>query len=125
MPNRFTPNAEIDGQLAELAAAKSRLAGLPLAERIRLAESCVEGTFRLAREWLAAACEAKGIALDSPLAGEELATGPLATTRYLQLLARSLKEIEAFGRPQLHGEVVEDVSGRLRIQVFPARGMYD
>lgn len=125
MPSRITPNEEIDRQLAELAAARSRFAGLPLAERIRLAESCVEGTFRLAREWLAAGCEAKGIPLDSSLAGEELATGPLATTRYLQLLVRSLKEIDAFGRPQLPGEVVEEASRRLRIQVFPARGMYD
>ena len=125
MPSRLTPNEEIDRQLAELATAKSRFAGLPLAERIRLAESCVEGTFRLAGEWLAAGCEAKGIALDSPLAGEELATGLLATTRYLQLLVRSLKEIDAFGRPQLPGEVVEEADGRLQVQVFPARGMYD
>ncbi|HVW39261.1 MAG TPA: aldehyde dehydrogenase family protein, partial [Pirellulales bacterium] len=125
MSGRLTNHEEIDRCLNELAAAKGRFARLPLPERIRLAESCAEGTFRLAGEWLAAACEAKGIALDSPLAGEELATGPLATTRYLQLLVRSLQEIEVFGRPQLPGEVVEDAGGRLRIQVFPARGMYD
>ncbi|HUY88440.1 MAG TPA: hypothetical protein VMV10_06880 [Pirellulales bacterium] len=125
MPGRLTPNEEIDRQLAELDAAKSRFARHSLAERIQLAESCLEGTFRLANEWLAAGCEAKGIAVDSPLAGEELATGPLATTRFLQLLIRSLKEIDAHGRPQLPGKVDEDVDGRLRVQVFPARGMYD
>ena len=125
MPGRLTPIAEIDRQLTELAAAESRFARLTLGERIALAEECLAGTSRLAGEWLAAGCEAKGIALDSPLAGEELATGPLATTRYLQMLVRSLKEIEAHGRPQLPAEVAEDASGRLRIQVFPARGLYD
>lgn len=125
MPGRITPNEEVDRRLAMLAAAKSRFARLPLVERIQLAESCLEGTFRLAPEWLAAACAAKGIALESPTSGEELATGPLATTRYLQLLIGSLKEIDAYGRPQLPGEMAEDDDGRLRIQVFPARGLYD
>jgi len=116
---------ELDRVLGDLAEAKARYRQSSLAERIRLAESCLEGTFRLASEWLCAACQAKGIAPDGPLAGEELASGPLATTRYLRLLVRSLKDIDEFGRPQLPGEVADGPNGRLRIQVFPARGMYD
>ena len=125
MPGRVTAIEEIDRSLAELAAAKSRYRQRSLAERIELAEACLEGTSRLAGQWLAAACEAKGIALDSPLAGEELGSGPLATTRYLQLLIGSLKDIDAHGRPQLPGEVAEDADGRLRIQVLPSRSLYD
>ncbi|HEV7226247.1 MAG TPA: hypothetical protein VGN42_26305 [Pirellulales bacterium] len=121
----MTSHEELDRALGDLAAAKARYRQASLAQRIRLAESCLEGTFRLANEWLRAACQAKGIAPDGPLAGEELASGPLATTRYLRLLVRSLKDIDEFGRPQLPGEVADGPNGRLRIQVFPARGMYD
>ncbi|HXT59598.1 MAG TPA: aldehyde dehydrogenase family protein [Pirellulales bacterium] len=121
----MTSHEELDRVLGDLAEAKVRYRQTSLAERLRLAESCLEGTFRLASEWLCAACQAKGIAPDGPLAGEEMASGPLATTRYLRLLVRSLKDIDEFGRPQLPGEVADGPNGRLRIQVFPARGMYD
>ena len=35
--------------------------------------------------WVAEACRAKGIELGTPLEGEEMAAGPLATVRYLDL----------------------------------------
>ena len=36
-----------------------------------LLEKCIEHTLGVAHAWVRAACEAKGIALDSPRAGEE------------------------------------------------------
>ena len=120
-----TTREQIDRRLETLAAAKSRYKQLSLGERIALVEACLEGTFRRAAEWNAAACRAKGLALDAPAAGEELATGPLATIRYLRLLARSLRDIEQYGRPQLPGHVEPGPDGRLRIQLLPTQGLYD
>lgn len=122
---RESTREEIDQSLERLASAKSRHRTLSLADRISQAEACLEGTFRAAAEWNAAACRAKGIALDSRTAGEDLATGPLATVRYLRLLIRALRDIEEHGRPQLPGEVQRGPDGRLRIQLLPAKGFYD
>ncbi len=72
---------EVNRALAELRSASSTWAEMPLADRIRLAVQCLEGVAQVAPEWVTAACDAKGIAHDSPLAGEEIASGPLATVR--------------------------------------------
>lgn len=90
-----------------------------------MATACVEGVFRSADEWLTASCKAKGIAPDGPPASEEIATGPLAVTRYLQLLIANLRQIEQSGRVRLPGRTTRDARGRLRVSLFPARGMYD
>ncbi|MGH7192586.1 MAG: aldehyde dehydrogenase family protein, partial [Candidatus Saccharimonadales bacterium] len=115
----------IDQLLAELAAAKTRWRRTSLSRRIELAAACVEGVFRSADAWLAASCEAKGLALDSPRSSEELATGPLAVTRYLQLLITSLRQLERTGRVRLLDPIEVDARGRLRLPLFPARGLFD
>jgi hypothetical protein len=122
---RESTREAIDRNLETLASARSRWQAMSLAERISLAEACLEGTFRAATEWNAAACRAKGIAPDSPTAGEDLATGPLATARYLRLLIRALRDIDEHGRPQLPGAVEYGPDGRLRVQLLPAPGFYD
>ncbi len=122
---RETSREQIDWALETLAAAKSRYKQLSLADRVALAEACLEGTFRLAGEWDVAACRAKGIAWQSPAAGEELAAGPLATIRYLRLLIRSLQDVEQYGRPQLPGEAALGPDGRLRVQLLPTKGLFD
>ncbi len=122
---RESTREEIDRNLITLASARSRFQTMSLDERISLAGACLEGTFRAAPEWNAAACQAKGIAPDSATAGEDVATGPLATVRYLRLLIRSLRDINEHGRPQLPGEVEPGPDGRLRIQLLPAPGFYD
>jgi aldehyde dehydrogenase (NAD(P)+) len=70
-------------------------AEMPLAERIQIAQACLDGVVREAREWVMAACRAKNIAFDSPLAAEEIANGPLATVRYLRLLLGTLESCAA------------------------------
>ena len=57
-----TTREQIDRRLETLTAAKSRYKQLSLGERIALVEACLEGTFRLAAEWNAAAGRAKGLA---------------------------------------------------------------
>lgn len=115
---------ETDRLLAELAAAKSRWRQTSLARRIELAAACIEGVSRSADAWVALACEAKGISPDSPTSSEDLATGPLAVTRYLQLLIASLRQLDEIGTVKLP-DPVEEVGGRLRVPIFPARGLFD
>ncbi|HEX7450458.1 MAG TPA: hypothetical protein VF306_23055 [Pirellulales bacterium] len=115
----------MDRLLAELAAAKQRWRQTPLSRRIELAAACLDGVDRSAEAWLAASCEAKGIALESPLASEELAAGPLAVARYLQLLIASLRQLERSGRVRLLEPITVDGRGRLRVPLFPARGLFD
>lgn len=118
-------STEIDRLLIELAAAKPHWRRTTLPRRIELAAACVEGVFRSAEAWVASACEAKGIAPNSPASSEDLATGPLAVTRYLQLLIASLRQLDGTGRVALPGPVQEDFRGRLRVPLFPARGLFD
>ncbi len=114
-----------DQFLNELAAAKPRWRQTPLRRRIELAAACVEGVFRSARQWLTASCAAKGIAVDSPTASEELAAGPLAVARYLQLLIASLRQLAETGHVRLLEPISLDARGRLRVPLFPARGLFD
>lgn len=120
-----TPLGDVDRAIAELVAAKGRWRQTSLPRRIELADRSIEGVYRMAEAWAEVSCHAKGINPDSPLAGEELAAGPLSVLRYLWLLVLSLRDIERCGRPCLPGPPVADAAGRLHVPLFPARGLFD
>ncbi|HEV3003527.1 MAG TPA: hypothetical protein VGX78_03660, partial [Pirellulales bacterium] len=122
---RLTSGEVIDRALGELVAAKEHWRSTTAAQRAALAKDCLTGAGRAGREWVAAACEAKGLDPNGPASSEEVATGPLATVRYLRLLIASLEDIERCGRPRLPGKPVLAADGRLRLPVFPGRGMFD
>jgi acyl-CoA reductase-like NAD-dependent aldehyde dehydrogenase len=124
-PSRDSSRDEVDRALADLQGAKLAWADMPLAERIRIAEHCLDGVNEAAADWVAAACRAKGIAEGSPLAGEEIASGPLATVRYLRLLTATLKSLANDGAVRLPAAPAEGPSGQLRIPVLPCTGMFD
>ena len=115
----------VDPLLAELSDGKARWRDTPLAQRIGLVHECAEGVFEAVDEWLGAACRAKGIPPDSPVASEEIAAGPLAVLRYLRLLESSLTDIVECGHPRLPGKLFRGDDSRLRVPLFPARGLYD
>ncbi len=115
----------IDRALAELTAAKGKLAALSLAERITLLEDCLERCYQLSREWVDAACEAKGLAPGNPLRAEEIAAGPVATARHLQLLIHNFKSLAAIGHIKLPGTIQEATDGSLGVQVMPVAGLFD
>lgn len=117
-------NADIDQSLDRLADGAKTLERLSIRQRISLIEQCVEGVGAVAREWVQAACDAKRIPLDSPVRTEEVTGGPLATLRFLQLIARTFEDIEAFGTPALPAPV-RRIAGQCRAPVFPTRALYD
>lgn len=111
----------LDRELATLAANKERWARLALAEKILYLRDALEGTVRVAQAQVAAACAAKGIAMDSPQGAEEWFGGPIAQARVLRLLLRTLRQIQEYGAPLLPARRIRArASGALAVEVFPA-----
>jgi hypothetical protein len=123
-PSRAT-TTDIDRSLDALSKGHSRLALASAAELARLAEECIEGTVRTARDWVDTASRYKGVTPTSPLRAEDIMSGPVATIRQLRLVIQSLREIAAAGQPQLNGRPEMGLDNRLRVPVFPAKGMFD
>ncbi len=110
-----TPLTEVDALVARLAARKHDWTKVGTDERAVLLEKCIEHTLGVAHAWVRAACEAKGIALDSPRAGEEWLGGPMTTVRNLRILAEAMR---AGGEPELPA-VRARPDGQLVARVFP------
>lgn len=116
---------EVDRALAELERGKIRWRSTPLVERVRLAQRCRDGVVSVARVWVDAACQAKGLPPGDPRRGEEVSAGPLATLRYLHLLAAGLHDTSGSGAPKLPARPKTAFGGRVAIPVMPTRGLYD
>jgi acyl-CoA reductase-like NAD-dependent aldehyde dehydrogenase len=123
--SRASSRDEIDRALAELRSAMSAWAEMPLAERIQVAQACLDGVAGEARAWVMAACRAKGIAVDSPLAAEEIGNGPLATARYLRLLIGTLESLHRDNAVRLPCAPDLGPGGQLRIPALPCKGTFD
>jgi aldehyde dehydrogenase (NAD(P)+) len=76
-----------------------------------------------APDWLAAACEHKGLDPSSPEAGEELVAGVGPIARLTQELRRSLVEIDRRGRPTIPGPARHVPGGRVAVGVVPRGGL--
>jgi hypothetical protein len=116
---------QIDRACADLQAAKEPWAAVALSERIAIAARCLDGAADVATQWVDAACRAKSIDFDSPLAGEEIANGPLAVVRYLRLLIDTLRSLQQAGTVRLPAAPGEGPSGQLVIPILPCPGMFD
>jgi hypothetical protein len=110
-----TAREQIDAIVARLAARKHDWPHVDTVERARLLEACIDHTLGIAREWVQAACEAKGIDPRSPTSAEEWLGGPITTVRNLRLLAEAMR---AGGEPALP-EIRARPDGQLVVRVFP------
>lgn len=116
----------LDRIIRELRAAAPRLAKMSAAAKAEMAQECLLGVMSVADEWVAAACEAKRIDPESPLAAEEIGAGPLATVRYLRLLITALDDTQNHGRPLLPARPRLAQTGQVVAPVFPTRsGLFD
>lgn len=116
--------ADIDQSLSQLASGATVLETMSVSQRIGLIERCIDGVGSVARDWVEAACDAKQIPKDSTARTEEVTGGPLATIRFLQLVAKTFKDIDQYGSPRLPGKVSR-VAGQCRLRVFPTPLLYD
>ena len=115
---------DIDESLATLSAGASALRNMTLDQRVDLIQQCIHGIGSVARDWVESACAAKRIPGDSPARTEEVTAGPLATIRFLQLIAQSLRDLRDHGSPRLPGPV-RQTHGQCRVPVFPTKLLQD
>lgn len=116
------PNGSaLDAAVARLAARAEAWFALPAAGKLRYVRAAMAGTRRVAEAQVRAACAAKGVPFDSPLAAEDWYGGPVATLRALRLLAGTLERVARGGpaaavprRPRARAD------GRLVVDTFPA-----
>ena len=119
-----TSIADLDQSLQKLSHGAAQLQSLSIGQRLDLVLQCIAGVDRLAQRWITAACEAKKIDRNSPVASEEITTGPISTIRFLQIFAGTLRDIQANGKPKIPGDVVR-VHDQCRVAVFPTPLLYD
>ena len=110
---------EMDAAVQILQAHKNAWVALPVGERISLIDRLIKDFSTIADRLVAVSCEAKGIAPDSPLVGEEWSIGPFATLKNLCQLQRSLIDIKAGRAPKIPGPVTLRADGQVVAQVFP------
>ncbi len=120
-----TGNVALDADLAALASAAPKWAGLPIDDKRNLLARLHAGVAEVAAEWVRLACEAKGLALGSPLAAEEWMSGPLAHLVYTTALGLTLDELAA-GRSPLEGQRIGRApGGRVAVRVRMPFEAYD
>ncbi len=129
LPTSPTPTQpwalELEHDIAELSRNKERWLGLPIGDKIHYAKSLLAGTVRTAPGQVQAACEAKGVPFDAPLAGEDWIGGPYIVARSLRLLIKSLEDLREDGHIQMDpSRVRRGLDGRTVVDVFPL-SIYD
>ena len=110
---------EMDAAVQTLQAHKDAWVALTIDERITLIDRLIKDFSAVSDRLVAASCEAKGIATDSPLVGEEWSIGPFTTLKNLCQLQRSLADIKAYGAPKIPGPITTRADGQVVAQVFP------
>lgn len=110
---------QINIDVDTLQANKKSWAILPIADKIDYVRGIRTRTAEVAREWVEAAVKAKGLSMESPLAGEEWTSGPFAVMALLNDLEVSLERL-ADGISPVEGYPVRQTpSGQVIVEVFP------
>jgi acyl-CoA reductase-like NAD-dependent aldehyde dehydrogenase len=119
-PKPPTAEKELDRHVERLRDRATEFARAPIAAKIALIEDCVRGTRDVAADWVAAACRAKGISPNAPVAGEEWIAGPALTLRNMRFLVRALRETKQHGAPVLPEKTFRDLAhGSVAVRVAP------
>jgi acyl-CoA reductase-like NAD-dependent aldehyde dehydrogenase len=112
--------ADCDRALEELASRATPFARMSPREKAGILRELIPTTHAVAGAWVDDACRAKGLETSSPLAGEEWLAGPFATVTNIRLLAQSLEDIAAGGRPRFAWKRRSRVDGRRELLVHPS-----
>jgi acyl-CoA reductase-like NAD-dependent aldehyde dehydrogenase len=124
-PRPATPEKELDAKLSRLKEKQREFAHAAPTRKAAWLRDLQKRFAQVADEWVAAACKAKGLDPDAPVAGEEWIGGPALTIRNCRLLADSLETIAKGGKPRLDpGRIREAPNGALSVGVAPYDG-YD
>jgi hypothetical protein len=116
---------DMDRAIKELELGAQCLAAQSPGDRRALVDECAARISLVAEPWVLAACSAKRIAVDQPIAGEEILAGPACVLRYLRLLSSTLNDLEQHGEPQLPGRPRRNRLGWACVPILPVRSLYD
>ena len=120
-----TTQAELDKYLAILGENATPFARLAPREKAALLRACVPRLLAVSKDWVAAACKAKGLLMDTPASSEEWLGGPYVTMRCLRKLIMSLEQIQTLGKPSLSSGAIRVAGdGRTEVLVMPGEA-YD
>ena len=114
---------DLDESIAILRDHARPFARLGASDRADLLRACLPRIAAVAPRWVEAALRAKGLPAGTPPSSEELLAGPLPVLRNARLLARSLDDIAARGKPTLPSPVRQSRDGRALVPVFPGDGI--
>ena len=110
---------QIDRALSELQGSKDGWASLAIEQKLSLLGGLRTRAGANARRWVESAVEAKGLSMDSPLAGEEWIAGPYGFIESINALETTLTRI-AGNRDVLEGvNVHARADGQLVLDVLP------
>ena len=112
--------ATLDREIAVLRSSAREWVTTPLARKRKLLEALRAATAEVAGEWVRLSCQAKGIAPNSPAAGEEWMSGPYALLSNVAALIRLVEQLEAGGNPLDRIRVRTLPSGQVALRAFPA-----
>ena len=112
--------AVLDRDLAVLRSSTRDWVTTSLAEKRKLLEVLRGATAEVAEEWVRVSCQGKGIAMNSPAAGEEWMSGPYALLSNVAAIIRLLEQLEAGTNPLDRVRVRRLPSGQVALRVFPA-----
>ena len=114
-----TSRDAIDKALAELSDHADEWARMSIGQRIAMLNELLDTTLGASERWVAEACRAKRITRGTPAEGEEWLGGPVVTIRNVQLLIRTLTDIQKHGAPKLPEKPKVRSNGQVVAQVFP------
>lgn len=117
-----SPHPVIDAAIAAVSAQATSWVQRDVRSRIALLEELRRDTLAVAEEWTTAAAAAKGIPRGSGAMGEDWLSGPVLVLRNLRMLADTLRDVDATGRPQ-PPDVHVRPDGQVAVQVMPTSMM--
>ena len=118
-PVAASSQAKLDAALSDLSAKKKAWAETGVADRRAILGELIRDFKAVSQRWAEACQQAEGLAAGTPSASEEWLAGPYMVLRNLQLLERSLADIERFGQPRVPGPVKTRPDGQVTARVFP------
>jgi acyl-CoA reductase-like NAD-dependent aldehyde dehydrogenase len=115
---------EMDRAVEELRLQKDTWVKRSILERVTIINQLINDFAAVAKRWVAACQQAKGIGDGSPFSSEEWMAGPWPVLKNLRQLRQSLIDIETHGRPRIPGKVTTTANGQVVAGVFP-QNTYD